>query len=124
MKSTVLDNSTKSHLAEVASKGLARVAFDAVKDVALEVWYGSSLEAEDLAHLDGPHKRDALFLVERLAYYNVVPQPRKKVLLKGVQAAGGNLNTSTNLTLERAFGVFLPRLQPLQTRHYSLSHSH
>jgi hypothetical protein len=65
-------------LTHVAQRGLMCVDFDAVKATALAVWYGT--EPPDLTELKGPHFVEVVQLVERLSYYNVVPQSRKRVL--------------------------------------------
>ena len=103
-------------LSLVAQRGLARVEFEVVRAVALALWYG--VETPELAGLQGPHVAEAVQLVERLSYYNVVPQPRKKVLLGKVRKALEFLQSVTRTDFERAYKAFLPELQPLQTRHY------
>jgi hypothetical protein len=80
MTSQMTTKSVDAALSEVARRGMLRVSFDVVKATALDVWYGS--EVRDLTKLRGPYQKDVLFLVERLVYYNVVPQPRKKALLE------------------------------------------
>jgi hypothetical protein len=95
---------------------MVHVDLETVEATALTVWYGSVVP--DLEKVQGPHKREALFLLERLTYYNVVPQPRKKELLSKVRQAGGRFEDLNNSTLESLFSKFLPSLQPMQTRHF------
>ena len=117
MHPQVNSKATGDALDQVAKDGLLRVNFDVVKTVALYVWYGS--EVCDLSRVQGPYQKDALFLVERLAYYNLVPQPRKKALLEQVRRAGGSFGDLDNEELEGRFNDFLPDLQPLQSRHFA-----
>ena len=105
-----------SAIAEVAKIGLAHANFGVVKQIALFVWYGS--EVKDFTQFDGPMHADMLFLVERLTYYNVVPQPRKKALLANIRQAGGTFANMQNSQLENSFNRFLPELQPMQSRHF------
>lgn len=107
----------ESVLTQVAQKGLACVDLDAVKAAALAVWYGT--ETPNLADLQGPHAVDAMQLVERLSYYNLVPQPRKKALLGRVRTALSAHKEVARGDFESAYKIFLPQLQPLQTRHYA-----
>jgi hypothetical protein len=116
MTSQMTTKSVDAALSEVARWGMLRVSFDVVKATALDVWYGS--EVRDLTKLRGPYQKDVLFLVERLVYYNVVPQPRKKALLEEVRRAGGRFQDLENQQLEDRFNDFLPDLQPMQTRHF------
>lgn len=116
MQPRVNSKSVDAALAEVARCGISRVNLDVVKAAALDVWYGS--DVRDLTKVKGPHHKDVLFLVERLAYYNVVPQSRKKALLAQVRRAGGTFEDLSNQVLEDAFNDFLPELQPMQSRHY------
>lgn len=76
----------------------------------------------DLEGATGPHRDDAVSLVERLSYYNVVPQERKRLLLQEVRrlrAASSRPNEAPVDEFSGAFRRFLPDLQPLQTRHYA-----
>ncbi len=57
-------------------------------------------------------------MLERLTYYNVVPQSRMKALLSQVRQAGGKFAVMNDSNLESLFNKFLPFLQPMQTRHY------
>lgn len=104
-------------LTQVAQRGLRCVEFEAVKDAALAVWYGT--ETPELSTLQGPHSVEAVQLVERLSYYNVVPQPRKKALLGRARQALAVRQDVARADFESAYKAFLPRLQPLQTRHYA-----
>ena len=108
--------SGETALSKVARVGMSRVDSSTVEATALDVWYGSGVP--DLSKVTGPHKKDVLFLVERLTYYNVVPQSRKKALLTQVRQAGGKFEDLENAWLEAVFNNFLPSLQPMQTRHY------
>ena len=104
-------------LTQVAQRGLRCVEFDAVKDAALAVWYGT--ETPELDSLQGPHSGESVQLVERLSYYNVVPQTRKKALLVRVRQARDVHKKVERADFESAYKTFLPQLQPLQTRHYA-----
>lgn len=104
-------------LRQVAQHGLKCVEFDVVKDAALAVWYGA--ETPELESLQGPHYDDAVLLVERLSYYNVVPQSRKNLLLGRARQALAVRSEVARADFEAAYKAFLPRLQPLQTRHYA-----
>lgn len=104
-------------LTQVAQRGLRRVEFETVRDAALAVWYGA--ETPELESLQGPHSDEAVQLVERLSYYNVVSQPRKKVLLGRARQALASHKGVARVDFEAAYKAFLPRLQPLQTRHYA-----
>ena len=105
-------------LAEVAHGGLAHAHahVDLIKLIAIDIWYGT--EVRDLSLLRGPHYKEMLFLVERLTYYNVVPQKRKRALLVTVRQVGGTFLDLQNSELEAIFNGFLPELQPMQTRHF------
>jgi hypothetical protein len=116
MSTVVTETSAQAALSEVARRGMSRVNLDVMKAAAVDVWYGS--EVRDLSKLEGPYQKDVLFLVERLTYYNVVPQSRKKALLQTVRQAGGRFEDLNNPVLEGRFNDFLPDLQPMQTRHY------
>ncbi len=70
-------------LAKVAQQGLLHVDFDVVRQVAMAVWHGQ--DRVDLREVQGPYLADALSLLERLSFYNVVPQDRKKALLEQVR---------------------------------------
>jgi hypothetical protein len=116
MHPLVTSKSVEAALSEVALRGMSHVNLDVVKTAALDVWFGS--QVRDLTKLKGPHQKDVLFLVERLTYYNVVPQSRKKALLEKVRQAGGRFEDLNNPVLEDVFNDFLPDLQPMQTRHF------
>lgn len=103
-------------LTVVATQGLSNVEFETVEAVALGVWYAEDTPA--FSTLQGAHLGDAVLLVERLAYYNVVPQERKRELLALVRAVVHPPPQSTRDCFDVAFKRFLPKLQPLQTRHY------
>ena len=116
MKSVARTYSGETALSKVARLGMPRVDSSTVEAIALDIWYGSSIP--DFSKVVGPHKKDVLFLVERLTYYNVVPQSRKKALLAQVRQAGGKFEDLENAELESVFNNFLPGLQSMQTRHY------
>jgi hypothetical protein len=116
MTTVARNYSGETALSKVARVGMSRVDSSTVEATALDVWYGS--DVPDLSKVTGPHKKDVLFLVERLTYYNVVPQSRKKALLTQVRQAGGKFEDLDNAGLESYFNNFLPSLQPMQTRHY------
>ena len=104
-------------LVRVAKVGLAVAGEAAAEKVALGVWHGD--EPPSLVGAEGPHRADAVYLLGRLAYYNIVPQERKRMLLGQVRLARQAEGQSTDTTpLELIFRSYLPRLQPLQTRHY------
>ena len=103
-------------LTEVARSGLAQAPVDLIKLIAIDIWYGTHVR--DLSLLRGSHHKEMLFLVERLTYYNVVPQERKRALLASVRLAGGTFWDLQNPVLEAIFNGFLPELQPMQTRHF------
>ena len=90
-----------------------------MKTAALDVWYGT--EVRDLTKVEGPHRKDVLFLVERLAFYNVVPKTRKKAIVQEVRRAGGLSEFLDDPKLEDRFNDFLPELQPMQTRHFAMA---
>lgn len=102
-------------LTTVAKTGLAASGFEVVKSAALGVWHGSHVPAESV--FQGSFLVEAALLIERLAFYAIVPQPRKKALLSLVSpllpAAGSPSRTAFNTKFKR----YLPELQPLQTRH-------
>lgn len=72
-----------------------------------------------LATSPGPFATDAALLVERLAFYAIATQPRKKYLFCVVRpllpAAGSPSRAAFNVE----FKLYLPDLQPLQSRHFS-----
>lgn len=103
-------------LMRVAQQGLSHVDGRVVEAVAMGVWHGE--EAPDLELATGPHLDDAMKLVERLSYYNVVPQERKKKLLGQVRRLRHSARGSNDSQFDSEFRRFLPRLQPLQTRHF------
>lgn len=102
-------------LTTVVQRGLEASGFGFVKSVALGVWHGSHLPAACV--FQGPFASEAVLLVERLAFYAIVPQPRKKALLSLVgpllPAGGSASRAAFNFVFKR----YLPELQPLQTRH-------
>lgn len=117
MTTAMASASLESVLTQVAQRGLARMDLAAVKAAALAVWYGT--ETPNFADLQGPHAADAMQLVERLSYYNLVPQPRKKALLGRVRVALSAHKDVARADFEATYKTFLPQLQPLQTRHYA-----
>lgn len=110
------ETSPNDSLALVAAQGLSNVEFETVESVALDVWYGA--DTPDFSALGDAHIGDAVLLVERLAYYNVVPQDRKRVLLALVRAVVPTPSQCARDKFDMAFKRHLPKLQPLQTRHY------
>lgn len=104
-------------LARVASAGMLRTDFETVRDVALGVWYGE--ESPSWGDLKGNHFTEAVQLVARLSYYNVVPQSRKKALLASCRMVLGTLSPVMVENFEQAYKKLLPRLQPFQTRHFT-----
>ena len=104
-------------LARVASAGMLHADFETVRHVALGVWYGE--ESPAWGDLKGNHFTEAVLLVERLSYYNVVPQSRKKTLLASCHLVLGALSPVMVEDFERAYKKLLPLLQPFQTRHYA-----
>ncbi len=105
-------------LTDVARKGMAVAGFEVIKAAAIGVWHGTHVPQERV--LQGPFATDAALLVERLAFYAIVSQPRKKELLSLVRpllpAAGSPPRAAFNVEFKR----YLPDLQPLQTRHASI----
>lgn len=108
--------SLQDSLALVAQQGLSNVAFEVAEAVALGVWYGA--DTPDFSKLPGAHRGDAVLLVQRLAYYNVVSQERKRVLFALVRAVTPTPPQAAHDNFESAFKRHLPKLQPLQTRHH------
>lgn len=104
-------------LARVASAGMLHADFETVRDVALGVWYGE--ESPAWGDLKGDHFTEAVQLVARLSYYNVVPQSRKKTILVSCRLVLSALPPVVADDFERAYKKLLPRLQPFQTRHYA-----
>ncbi|OIQ87298.1 hypothetical protein GALL_308590 [mine drainage metagenome] len=103
--------------AKVASVGLDRVDLSDVRAAALMVWYGR--EEPALGSAGGPHLDEAVALVERLSYYNVVPVGRKKSLKRLVQKLRAVANpVGKNANFERNFQRYLGYLQPLQSREF------
>lgn len=104
-------------LTTVAQKGLGASGFEVAKTAALGVWHGSHVPAESVFR--GPFALEAALLVERLAFYAIVSQPRKKALLSLVRpllpAADSAMRAAFNVEFKR----YLPDLQPLQSRHFS-----
>jgi hypothetical protein len=117
MNSRTAVKTANAALTKVARQGLSHVDQAVVEAAAMGVWHGE--EEPDLEVVFGPHLADAVDLVERLSYYNVVPQERKKKLLKQVRLLRGSSHLVQDSNFETTFRRFLPRLQPLQTRHFS-----
>lgn len=105
-------------LSAVAQQGLSQVSADVVHRAALAIWYGQG--TVDLASVQGaPHAGDALSLVERLSFYNLVERGRKRELLRQVGQAREKWATPCDMqAFEAAYRRFLPGLQPMQTRHF------
>jgi len=108
-------------LQDVAARGMRHAEFESVQAVALAVWYGST--ALDLATLNGPHATEAALLVERLGFYNVVPQPRKRELRAVTAPLLVAVDPAARAEFEKSYKAVLARLQPLQTRHYAARES-
>lgn len=108
--------SLQDSLTLVAQQGLLNAAFEVAEAVALGVWYGA--DTPDFSKLPGAYRGDAVLLVERLAYYNVVSQERKRELLTLVRAEAPTPPPAAHDNFESAFKRHLPKLQPLQTRHH------
>lgn len=104
-------------LARVASAGMLHTEFETVRDVALGVWYGE--DCPTWSDMKGAYFTEAVLLVERLSYYNVVPQSRKKMLLASCRMVLGTLSPVMVEDFEQAYKKLLPRLQPFQTRHFT-----
>jgi hypothetical protein len=105
-------------LAKVAQQGLLHVDFDVVQQAALAVWH--THEEVNLESVQGPYLGEAVRLLERLSFYNVVNQDRKKALLSQVRRFEGMAQVTVKAPeFETAYRKFLPRLQPLQTRHFA-----
>ena len=113
-------NPLRFGLSQVARHGLACADESLVESVALAVWYG--MDVPEVSDLQGSHSDEALRLVERLTYYSVASQSRKKQLLAAVRAFRAQQQmelTEEDQSFNREFLRFLPRLQPLQTRHFA-----
>lgn len=81
-------------LRKVAQQGLSRAGFDAVEAVARAVWHSDSLP--DFAAVQGSFEDQAVWLLQRLSFYNIVAQPRKKASLAQTrQALGPSRRTLT-----------------------------
>lgn len=103
-------------LTSVAQKGLGASGFEAVKSAALGVWHGNHVPAESVFR--GTFALDAALLVERLAFYAIVSQSRKKDLLCVVRPLLPTAGSPSRAAFNVEFKRYLPALQPLQTRHY------
>lgn len=104
-------------LTEVARAGMAEAGFEVVKAAAMGVWHGSHAPAESVFR--GPFGLEAALLVERLAFYAIVPQPRKKKLLCVVRPILPATDSASRDAFNAEFKRYLPDLQPLQSRHFS-----
>ena len=101
--------------AKVARMGMNAADLADVRAAALWVWYGRDLPGR--AVLRGPHASEAVSLLERLSYYNVVPLQRKKQLKRLVSALRSEEHRADNADrFEQMFSKFLPELQPMQSR--------
>lgn len=105
---------------------------DDVARVAKAVWYENYIPVLD--DLPEPARRDAGYLVDRLLRYPVVPQERKKKLLKVVEAYRPQSRPSSTMQRVRDalaatwgascdLGRFAEVLLPLQTRHAASAQS-
>nr|WP_288120020.1 hypothetical protein [Thiomonas sp.] len=103
--------------AKVARVGLECVELADVRAAALLVWYGQEDPALDA--FGGPYRDEAIALVERLSYYNVVPLARKKALKRLVQKLQTVVRPADKGTsFERNFQKYIAELQPLQSRDF------
>lgn len=102
-------------LAAVAVQGLASAFYEDVECVARAIWHGDLVPRLD--GLQGPHAAEAALLVERLSFYNLVPQARKQVLRACLGRLLEPVSAPGRAAVEQAYKRFLPRLQPLQSRH-------
>ena len=103
--------------AKVARVGLGNVELADVRAAALMVWYGQEDPTFDAVR--GPHLDEAVALVERLSYYNVVPLARKKALKRLVQKLRTVVRPADKGTsFERNFQKYIAELQPLQSRDF------
>lgn len=110
---------TDTAFGQVAQHGLSQVGIKVVREAALAVWHG--VDSINLQTLSGPCLGEALCLLERLSFYNLVPQDRKRSLLGQVrQSRAGLLETVDVQAFEATYRKYLPDLQPLQTRHAAL----
>lgn len=114
-KSSASDSEFIAALTKVTQRGLAGAGQAVIEATANGVWHSHHVPQECV--LQGPYEVEAALLIERLAFYAIVPQPRKKALLSLVRlllpAEGSASRTSFNTEFQR----YLPALQPLQTRH-------
>lgn len=104
-------------LTKVARAGMAVAGLEVVKAAAIGVWHGTHVPQERV--FQGPYATDAALLVERLAFYAIVPQPRKKELLCLVRPILPAAESALRSTFNAEFKRYLPDLQPLQSRHFS-----
>lgn len=113
-------------LGDVARQGLLRAESGLLRQVAERLWYGRSVP--DLAKVPEPYRRDAGYLVDRLARFNVVKATRKEKVLAALlpykpQSAGQAQNYRDALALVwGASSELTPRLAellPYQTREYA-----
>lgn len=117
-------------LKRVAQKGLSQASSRDVGRLAEAVWYGNTVP--DLRELSSAALRDAAYLVDRLARYNVVSVERQKQLLEVLKTVPSSNESATSSPqtrdrLAQKWGAsadlhqFSDVLLPLQTRHAALA---
>lgn len=114
--SSACDFDFAAALTVVAQRGLASAGLAVVKTVAKGVWHGHHVPQKGV--FQGPYEEEAALLIERLAIYAIVPQPRKKALLSLVRLLLPADESASRTVFNSEFKRYLPELQPLQTRHH------
>lgn len=105
---------TLTQLANAAtSRDQGVLSFESVRAVAEGVWH-SSLALGDHTTLN----EAAALLLQRLSWYCIVPQERKRLILAAIGPLLADTDACARYRFNRQFLRHLPRLQPLQTRHY------
>lgn len=114
-KSSASDSEFLAALTTVTQRGLAGAGQAVIEAAANGVWHSHHVPQECV--LQGPYEVEAALLIERLAFYAIVPQPRKKALLSLVRRLLPAEGSASRTTFNTEFQRYLPALQPLQTRH-------
>ena len=113
-------------LGDVVCQGLLRAESGLLRQVAERLWYGRSVP--DLSKVPEPYRRDAGYLVDRLARFNVVKAARKEKVLAALlpyKPESAGQGPFYRDVLAQAWGAsweLTPRLAellPYQTREYA-----
>ena len=113
-------------LGDVVCQGLLRAESGLLRQVAERLWYGRSVP--DLSKVPEPYRRDAGYLVDRLARFNVVKAARKEKVLVALlpyKPQGVEQEQNFRDVLALVWGAsseLTPRLAellPYQTREYA-----